>query len=263
MTTISYNSQTIEPVPFTPNGAPVDKKVIAQLAPTGVLRAAINLSNFLLVTGKADNADPQGVSPDMARAVADRLGVPVQYVCYASPGEVADAATKDEWDIGNIGAEPQRAEHIAFTAAYCQIEATYLVPAGSSIKTLSDVDKPGIRISAMGRSAYGLWLQANLRNATLVPADSIDKSYEQFVNDELDVLAGLRPRLLDDVPKLPGAVILDGMFSAVQQAIGTPRRNLEAAAWLAGFVEEAKASGFVAELIARHQVNGLTVAPAA
>lgn len=241
----------------------MDKKVVAQLAPSGVLRAAINMSNFLLVTGQADSGDPQGVSPDMALAIAERLGVPVQYVCYPSPGEVADAATKDEWDIGNIGAEPQRAEHIAFSAAYCEIEATYLVPAGSPIKALSDVDKSGIRVSVMGRSAYGLWLQANIRQATLVPADSIDDSYEHFVRDKLDVLAGLRPRLLQDVKKLPGALILDGKFSSVQQAIGTPRQNTEAAIWLAQFVEQAKASGFVADLIAKHKAHGLTVAPQA
>lgn len=241
----------------------MDNKVVAQLAPTGVLRAAINMSNFLLVTGKADNGDPQGVSPDMARAIAERLGVPVRYVCYASPGEVADAATQGEWDIGNIGAEPQRAEHIAFSAAYCEIEATYLVPAGSPIKALSDVDKAGICVSVMGRSAYGLWLQANIKHATLVLADSIDDSYDNFVQNNLDVLAGLRPRLLVDVQKLPGAIILDGKFSSVQQAIGTPRQNTESALWLAQFVEQAKTSGLVADLIAKHKVDGLTVAPAA
>jgi len=238
----------------------MDPDVVAQLAPTGVLRAAINLSNFLLVTGKSDNGDPQGVSPDMARAIADQLGVPVRYICYASPGEVADAATKNEWDIGNIGAEPQRAEFIAFSPAYCEIEATYLVPAGSPIKTLAQVDRPGVRVSVMGRSAYGLWLQANIKQASLVLADSINDSYEQFVRDELDVLAGLRPRLLEDVQTLAGSVILEGKFSSVQQAIGTPRHNSEAARWLAQFVEQAKASGFVADLIGRHKVSGLTVA---
>jgi len=241
----------------------MDDKVVAQLAPGGVLRAAINMSNFLLVTGRADNGDPQGVSPDMAAAIAERLGVQVQYVCYPSPGELADAATLGQWDIGNIGAEPQRAEFITFSAAYCEIEATYLVPAGSPIKSLTDVDKPGVRISVMGRSAYGLWLQANIKHATLVPVESINDSFDQFVGEKLDVLAGLRPRLLSDVEKLPGAVILAGKFSAVQQAIGTPRQNTEAAAWLAKFVEQAKADGLVADLIAKHQVVGLTVAPAA
>lgn len=234
-----------------------------QLAPTGVLRAAINLSNFLLVTGKASNGDPVGVSPDLARHIADRLGVPVSYVCYLSPGVLADAVDNDEWDIGNIGAEPQRAQSIAFTAAYCEIEATYLVPAGSPITDIASVDRPGVRIAVAGRAAYGLWLADHIEHAELVTTDSLDDSFQVFVDRGLEVLAGLRPRLLTDVRKLPGARILDGRFTSVQQAVGTPRRHVEAAAWLADQVEQAKASGLIAELIARHSVDGLSVAPAA
>src|ERR1700756_5212202 len=106
----------------------------AELCPTGVLRAGINLSNFLLVTGRSAAGDPQGVSPDMADEIAKRLGVPIKYVPYKTPGELADAADPGAWDIGLIGAEPQRATKIAFTAAYCEIEATYLVPEGSRLK---------------------------------------------------------------------------------------------------------------------------------
>src|SRR5499427_5970221 len=117
--------------PLTTSGhtlMPGDVK--SELAPTGVLRAAINMGNFLLVTGKSPSGDPEGVAPDMAREIASRLGVPVKYVPYARPGELADAAGTGIWDIGLIGAEPQRAEKIAFTPAYVEIEATYLVPAG-------------------------------------------------------------------------------------------------------------------------------------
>src|ERR1700740_3194428 len=123
------------------------QEIISELAPTGVLRAAINMGNFLLVTGRAPSEDPEGVAPDMAREIASRLGVPVKYVPYARPGGLADAADSGVWDIGLIGAEPQRAEKIAFTPAYVEIEATYLVPAGSPLKTIADVDKPGVRIS--------------------------------------------------------------------------------------------------------------------
>jgi polar amino acid transport system substrate-binding protein len=241
----------------------MDQKIIDELAPTGVLRAGINMSNFLLVTGKADNGDPTGVSPDMAKEIADRLGVPVRYVTFPSPGELADAVDADAWDIGNIGAEPQRAEKIAFTAAYCEIEATYLVPAGSPIATLDDVDKAGHRIAVAGRSAYGLWLERNIKQAELVKTDSLDSSFAAFVDGKLEALAGLRPRLLSDVEKLPGAKILDGKFSAVQQAVGTPRKNAAAAAWLKDFVEEAKSSGLVAGFIDKHKVIGLSVAPPA
>jgi polar amino acid transport system substrate-binding protein len=235
----------------------------AELAPTGVLRAGINLSNMLLVTGKSPNGDPEGVSPDMAAAVAERLGVPVKYVKFQTPGELADAAGSGAWDIGNIGAEPQRAEQIAFTAAYCEIEASYLVPAGSTLKTIADVDAPGVRIVTAGRAAYGLWLERNIKRATLVRTDTVPGAAVEFVRDKLEAMAGLRPRLLTDVKEIPGSRILDGKFMSVRQAIGTPKKNSAGAAFLRDFVEEAKASGLVARLIAKHKVAGLSVAPKA
>jgi polar amino acid transport system substrate-binding protein len=237
--------------------------VIAELAPTGVLRAGINLSNFLLVTGKAANGDPVGVSPDMAKAIADRLGVPVKLVAFKSPGELADEVGKNVWDIGLIGAEPQRAETIAFTAAYAEIKSTYLVPAGSPIMSIDDVDRPGVRIAVTGRAAYGLYLERNIKHATLVKTDTIDGAYEVFARDKLEVLAGLETRLLEDQAKEPGSRILDGQFTAVQQAVGTARKNGESAKFLAAFVEEAKATGLVAGFIANHKPKGLSVAPKA
>jgi polar amino acid transport system substrate-binding protein len=238
-------------------------EVISQLAPHGILRAGINMSNFLLVTGRSASGDPEGVSPSMARAIADRLGVPIQYVPFPKPGELADQAGKDVWDIGLIGAEPQRAEVIAFTAAYAEIEATYMVPAGSPITRIEEVDRAGNRIAVTARSAYGLWLDRNIKHATLVQTDSLDAAFERFQADGLEALSGLRPRLLSDVAKVPGARILDGQFTAVQQAVGTARANQAAAEWLRGFVEDAKASGLVAQFIAQHKVNGLSVAPPA
>lgn len=233
----------------------------AELAPTGVLRAGINLSNFLLVTGRSPSGDPEGVSPDMARAVADRLGVPVRYVTFNTPGELADAAAEDVWDIGNIGAEPERAKLITFTAAYAEIEATYLVPAGSPIQSIEEVDRDGVRIAVYGRAAYGLWLADNIRHAALLKTDGMDASFDLFVENKLDALAGLRPRLIKDVEKLPGSRLLDGKFAAVQQAIGTKPERKAGAAFLSDFVEEAKASGLVASLIEKHGVTGrLTVA---
>jgi polar amino acid transport system substrate-binding protein len=235
-------------------------EVIAELAPTGVLRAGVNLSNFLLVTGRTPSGDPEGVSPDMARTIADRLGVPVAYVTFKSPGELADAAESGVWDIGLIGAEPQRAEKITFTAAYAEIEATYLVPAGSPLQSIADVDRPGVRVAVMGRAAYGLWLERNLKHAELIRSDTLESAYKQFVEEKLEALAGLKPRLLTEVEQLPGARLIEGRFSAVQQAIGTPKRNAAGAAFLSSFVEDAKASGLVANLIEKHKVRGLTVA---
>ena len=126
---------------------------VSELAPTGILRAAINLSNFLLVSGRSENGDPEGVAPDLAACIADDLGVDVVYLTFKSPGELADAVSDGTWDIGLIGAEPARAEHIDFTAAYVEIEATYLVLADSPLKHLEDVDRTGIRIAVSARSA--------------------------------------------------------------------------------------------------------------
>ena len=139
--------------------------IISDLAPAGVLRAGINLSNFLLVTKVNSRGDPVGVAADLAGEVAMRLGVLVKYVTFKSPGELADAVDKDIWDIGLIGAEPQRAETIAFTPAYAEIEATYLVPSGSALKTIVDIDSAGVRIAVTARAAYGLWLDRNIRGS--------------------------------------------------------------------------------------------------
>ena len=242
---------------------PLPPDIISDLAPTGVLRAGINLSNFLLVTKVNSTGDPEGVAPDLAGEVAMRLGVSVKYVTFKSPGELADAIDKDVWDIGLIGAEPQRAETIVFTSAYAEIDATYLVPSDSRLKAIADVDSEGVRIAVTARSAYGLWLNRNIKHAELIRSDTLDSAYEEFVNAKLSALAGLRPRLLSDLGKLPGSRILDGRFMSVRQAIGTSRKNPAGAAFLRGFVEEAKASGLVARLIERHKVRGLSVAPPA
>jgi polar amino acid transport system substrate-binding protein len=246
-----------------PLAAPSPAAVVA-LAPAGVLRAAINLSNFLLVTGREDDGSPAGVSPDMARELARRLGVDVELKTYKSPGDLADDAAHDAWDIGNIGAEPARAEHIAFSAAYCEIECTYLVPPGSPITSVEQVDEPGRRIASAPRAAYDLWLDRNLHHAELVRSPGLGGSFDVFVEQDLDALAGLRPALLKDAQRLPGSRVLDGKFSSVQQAMGTPRGRDEAGfAYLSAFVEEMKATGFVAERIAEHGVVGLSVAPPA
>ena len=234
-----------------------------ELAPTGVLRAGINMSNFLLVSGTSPSGDPVGVAPDMARAIADHLGVPVAYRKFPRPGELADAADDDVWDIGLIGDEPARAKRISFSPAYVEIASTYLVPAGSPLKSVEEVDRPGIRIAVTARTAYDLWLERHIRHAELVRSESLDAAVEQFVAEKLDALAGLKPRLLKDVQNLAGARILDGQFSAVQQAIGTLRERTAGAAFLRDFVEEAKASGLVASLIERHKIQGLSVAPPA
>lgn len=238
-------------------------KLRAELAPTGVLRAGINLSNFLLVTGRTADGDPVGVAPDVAKGIADSIGVPIKYVSFKSPGELADQAGKDVWDIGLIGAEPQRAAVMNFSAAYVEIEATYFVPPGSPLKTIADVDKKGVRLVVSARSAYGLWLENNIKNATLIQVSGLDGALNKFIEDKADALAGLRPGLLKDLEKYPDYRILDGKFTAVQQAVGCNKPATEGARHIAAFVENAKKSGVIASLIEKHKVKGLSVAPPA
>ncbi len=239
----------------------VNPEIAAQLAPTGTLRAAINMSNFLLVVDKTSEGDPIGPSPRMAAAIAEALDVPLTLVPFQTPSEIAETAGTGVWDIGNIGAEPQRAAVMDFTAAYAEIEATYLVPARSNLKSITDVDKPGIRISVPAGSAYGLWLENNIKYADLKPVKG-RQAFEQFVNQDLEALAGLRTQLINDCENLPGARVLDGQFTAVQQAVGINKGNQAALDWLKQFVEEAKANGLVARLIEEYNVQGkLIVAP--
>lgn len=233
-----------------------------QLAPNGVLRAGINLSNFLLVSDQSSNGDPIGVSTDIARGVADKLGVELELITYKGPGDVADAILRDEWDIANIAAEPERAKTIAFSNAYCEIQATYLLPASSSIKSITEVDKPGNRISVKERAAYDLWLTDNLKHATLIRSASMDESVRVFTEQSLDVLAGLRPRLIEDQKQIPGSVLLDESFTAIQQSIGCKPEFPEALEFLQSFVQESISSGWVASLIEKHNVVG-RLSPAA
>ncbi len=230
--------------------------IVSELAPSGTLRAGINMANTLLVTGSTPAGEPTGVAPDMAHKIADRLGVAVSYVPFASPSEVAAAAGRNAWDIALIAAEPARAESIAFSAAYVEIEATYLVPENSSLRLVEDVDRPGMRIAVSAGTAYDLYLTRSLKHAELQRTKSMTGAVDLFITEKLDVLAGLRPALNRQVEELPDTRILEGRFTAVQQAIGTKLENVVAAAFLQRFVAEAKASGLVARLIERHGVAG-------
>jgi polar amino acid transport system substrate-binding protein len=234
-----------------------------ELAPTGTLRVALNMSNFLLTATDPVSGAPCGIAADLGRELGLRLGVPVALLPYPNPGVLADAAPTGVWDVGFLGAEPQRAQSIDFTAAYVEIEATYLVPPGSLLQTIVEVDRPGIRIVAPERSAYELYLSRTLKHAQLVRERGADNAFKRLVVEHLDALAGLRPRLVTDQEALPGSRLLEGNFTAVQQAAGTPTGCPAGARYLRDFIEDIKATGLVAQTIARHNVRGLTVAPLA
>lgn len=232
-----------------------------QLAPHGILRAAINLSNFLLVSGRGGPLGFHGVAPDLAQEIATRLATRLELVPYDKPSQIADAAGSGTWNIGLLGAEPARAATIAFSPSYAEIEAGYLAPPGSPLTRTEDVDRPGVRILAYRGSAYGLWLEANLRNATLVHAPSFADAFDRFRAGEADALASLRPKLLEDVQAWPGTRILPGCFMTVRQAIGVAAGQAEAAAFIRRFVDELRSTRLIEALIRKHRVVGLTATP--
>ena len=232
------------------------ENVIKQLAPKGYLRAAINLSNFLLVTGKESNGDPQGVSPDMAKALANELNVDIKLITFNRPGELADAILEDAWDIGNIANEPERAKSITFSLPYTTIESTFLIRNGLNINSLQDVDKKGIKIAVAERSAYDLWLTENIKNADLIRAKSIDESFSVFQENKYEVLAGLRPKLIDDIKKTTDCYLLDEPFTFINQCIGSKPGNLEAKNFINNFVKKNIENGFIKNLLSKYNVLG-------
>jgi polar amino acid transport system substrate-binding protein len=260
---VSYDAGVIAVAP-TPSGMPApDPAAIGALVPQELLRAGINLSNFLLVSGTGDNGEPVGLSPSLASALAAALGVPVELVSFAGPSELVDALVADELDVGNIGADPARAGHVAFTGPYCEIEATYLVRAESPITSIDQVDCSGVRIASRRGAAYTLWLDRNIAHAELIHTDTVEDGFEVFVSEGLEVLAGLRPRLIEDAVRIPGSRLLEDRFTAVQQSIGTHRgRGVGALTYLERFVDWAIRSGFVAAMIQHYAVKGLSVSAA-
>jgi polar amino acid transport system substrate-binding protein len=231
----------------------------SDLTPTGKLRVGVNHGNFLLVQKNPDGSI-RGIVHDLAAELGRRLGVAVDFVHYPGAGQLADSAGSGAWDVGFLGAEPQRAQEIQFTDAYLEIPATYLVPAGSPIKSLAEVDRKGVRIAVAQKSAYDLWLSRNIKHAELLRVEGIQGSYDLFVAQKLEALSGLKARLLSDVEKLPGARILEGQFTSVQQAVGTPKGH-GGADYLRKFVADIKKSGLVANLIEKHGARGTNVAP--
>ena len=241
--------------------SPISPAARAELAPSGKLRLGLNYQNFLLVLGDGPDGLPRGIAPDLGRELARRLGVPVEYVKFDAAGKLADAVKEARVDVGFIGAEPQRAQDIAFTDAYLEIPVTFLVPAGSKIRSIAEIDREGIRIAVSERSAYDLYLSRTLKKATLVRVQGIPASYDAFVAQKLEALGGLKPRLVTDAERLPGSRVLDGQITGVQQAIGTPKARTEGARYLQAFAKDVKASGLVAKVIETHQVQGVNVAP--
>jgi polar amino acid transport system substrate-binding protein len=240
-----------------------DRATAALLAPHGVLRAALNFGNTVLVRPAATLEATGGVAPAIARELARRLDVPVRFTRYETAGEVVAAASDDVWDVGFMAVDPKRAsEGVLFTAPYVLIEGGYMVRDDSPLASVDEVDRPGIRMTVGERSAYDLYLSRTIRHAEIVRAATSLDGFELFVRDGYDVAAGVKASLAEYVASHSGFRLLPGNFMIIQQAMVT--RHEAARAFLAGFIEELKASGFVAaELAASGQASDAVVAPAA
>ena len=235
---------------------------ISELAPMGKLRVGINFGNALLANKDALGT-PGGIAVDLARELTRRVGLPMELVSYETAGRMADGAKASAWDVAFLAADPARAEEITFTAPYLEIDTTCLVPAGSPLQTLADVDREGVRIAVSDKSAYDLFLTRNLKHARLVRAPGVNASVDVFFADKLDALAGLKPLLMEVAASQPATLVLDGRFSAVQQAVGIPKGRDAAAEYVRRFVEDIKASGLVANIIKKNAIRGVSVAPPA
>jgi len=240
----------------------VPSDVVKNLAPTGTLRAAINLGNSVLAQKDPATGEPKGITPDLARELGRRIGLPVELVTFEAAGKVFEAMKDGRCDIAFIAIEPVRAAEIEFTAPYVIIEGTYMVTKDSPLQTIEEVDRPGVRIAVGRGSAYDLFLTRTLKNATIVRAATGGGSamIELFLKDKLEAVAGVKQPLVEYAKNDPNMRVMDGRFMEIRQAMGVPKGRTLAAGYLRGFIEEMKASGFVADALKRSNQDA-TVAP--
>jgi polar amino acid transport system substrate-binding protein len=238
------------------------KTLVSSFAPNGRLRASINLGNPILAA--RGPSGPQGVSVDLATELARQLGVGLELVVNDTAANSVQAVREERADIGFFAVDPMRSDSIAFTPPYVLIEGSYLVPQHSPFRANEEVDQPGVRIAVGKGSAYDLFLTREIKRAELVRAPSSPAVVDVFVAQMLEVAAGVKQQLEADLLRYSGYRLLPGRFMVIQQAMGLPKsRGEPARAALAAFVEDMKASGFVAEALKRHRIAGAGVAPAA
>jgi polar amino acid transport system substrate-binding protein len=233
-----------------------NEEIVKQLAPSGKLRVGINFGNMVLAQGTPEA--PLGITPDLARELGKRLGVPIEFIPYDAAGKTFEALKAGKLDIIFLAIEPVRAAEIEFTAPYVLIEGVYLVPKDSPLKAVADVDRDGVRIGVNKDSAYDLFLTRTLKHATLVRAEN---GVDIFVKDKLDASAGVKQPMVAYAKTDPNVKVMDGRFMEIRQAMGTPKGHTVGAQYLHAFIEEMKASGFVADALKRSNQPDAAVAP--
>jgi polar amino acid transport system substrate-binding protein len=244
--------------------APTASKVppaTADLAPSGKLRAAINFGNPILATRDAATGDPRGISVDLARELANRLGVPLELVTYTSAGKVVEDVKFNVWDVAFVAIDPKRAIDMDYSAPYVIIEGAYLVPQGSPIKSNAEVDREGVRVVVGAGSAYDLYLSREIKKAQIVRAPTSPLVTDTMLKQSFDVAAGVKQQLEADSKRIPGLRLLEGRFMVINQAMATPKGRAAGSRYLTDFVEEMKASGLIAQSLAKHRIDGAVIAP--
>jgi polar amino acid transport system substrate-binding protein len=231
------------------------------LAPTGKLRVGINYGNPVLATRDQTSGQLSGVAVDLAGELGRRTNLPVELVGFESAGKMVEGLQAAAWDVAFLAVDPGREQEIDFTAPYIEIEGTYLLPPGSALVAIADVDREDVRVGVSSKSAYDLFLSRDLKHAQLVRASSPGAAFDLILAGKVDVLGGVRQHLVANTAKLPGSRVLDGRFMAIQQALGIPKGREAGISYLREFIEDVKASGLVARALEKAGVQGVSIAP--
>jgi len=226
-----------------------------KLAPTGILRVGINMSNFLLINGKDSNGLPDGVSPDIGKKLARELDVKCKLVQFKKPGLLADAVNQDMWDIGNIACENERSKTIDFTYPYVNIDANFMFRKKDNFKTNDDINLTGIKIAVLERSAYDLWLTEKFKNVELIRVNTIEESHQLFREDKVNVLAGLKPKLIEEIKTNNDFQMINSPFTYIKQSIGIKKGTPEILDFLNKFISKLIKEGYVESLLKKHNVQ--------
>ena len=229
--------------------------IIKKIAPTGVLRVGVNMSNFLLVNSKDKLGVIDGVSPGIGKKLAKELNISFEIVQFANPGLLADAVNNNEWDIGNIASEKERGKTIDFSDPYVNIDANFLFREEDNFKNNNDIDQSGIKIAVFERSAYDLWLTENFKKAELIRVNSIEESHNLFKENKVNILAGLKPKLIDEMKKNNNYEMIQSPFTYIKQSIGIKKGNPEVLDFINKFISNKIKEGYIKSLLQQHNVQ--------
>ena len=229
--------------------------IIKKIAPTGVLRIGVNMNNFLLVNSKDKLGGVDGVSPGIGKKLAKELNISFELVQFANPGLLADAVNNNEWDIGNIASEKERRKTIDFSDPYVNIDANFLFREEDNFKNNNDIDQSGIKIAVFERSAYDLWLTENFKKAELIRVNSIEESHNLFKENKVNILAGLKPKLIDEMKKNNNYEMIQSPFTYIKQSIGIKKGNPEVLDFINKFISNNIKEGYVKSLLQQYNVQ--------